>query len=177
MNDKVYIVGCSETIHYNATVDTVLMFDPQTNQCGQVGRLPYIVSSMATTTWNDNLVVLSGLDSNHNELNSAVMYNVTNGNHQMLPEMGNKRYGSTAATIGDNILVIGGRDAISERLDSVECFNLGTNAWTDFPATTDWNYCFDIRTCSEDCLFQVIFQMETTVNSILCKYSFCQSPQ
>ncbi len=63
---------------------------------------------MATVTWKDNVVILGGKDKEGNKRNTVILYNVTTGSHRMLPEMRKKRYGCTAVTIGDNIIVIGG---------------------------------------------------------------------
>ena len=63
-----------------------------------------------------------------------LMYNVTTGSHRMLPSMKKKRYGCTAVIIDDNIVVMGGSGDDCKALNSVECYNIDTNTWTEFPA-------------------------------------------
>ena len=97
----------------------------------------YWVKWMATVTWKDNVVILGGLDNQDNILNTVILYNVTTGNHRMLPEMTTKRWGCTAVIIGDNIIVMGGQDETETDLKSVECFNFNANTWTEFSAMTE----------------------------------------
>jgi hypothetical protein len=52
----------------------------------------------------------------------------------MLPEMTKKRHGCTAVSIGNYIITMGGLDEAETELNSVECYNLHTNTWTEFPA-------------------------------------------
>ena len=138
INDKIYIAGGTTTVYYGDATDTVLMFDPQTNTCSeQPSPLPFPVTSVATATWEDNVVVLGGKNRQGNVLNSVVMYNVTTGRHRILPEMNRRRHGGAAVTIFDGIIVLGGRDENESPLNSVECFNFRTNAWTDFEPMTE----------------------------------------
>jgi N-acetylneuraminic acid mutarotase len=138
VNDKVYIIGGKTTGYVNKDATaTVLMFDPATNTCTQLTKLPYPVYAMATVTWKDNVVVLGGANKKGNVLNSAIVYNVTTGSHRMLPEMTKKRRDCTAVIIGDNIITIGGCDETHTTLNSVECYNLETNTWTEFPAMAE----------------------------------------
>jgi hypothetical protein len=137
VNDKVYIIGGRTTGYAKDPTDTVLMFDPATNTCTELKKLPYPVFAMATVTWKDNVVVLGGVDKKGNVLNSVILYNVTTGSHRMLPEMTKKRCKYTAVIIGDNIITIGGCAEILTKLNSVECYNFETNTWTEFPAMAE----------------------------------------
>ncbi|CAB4043154.1 kinase, partial [Paramuricea clavata] len=107
VNDKVYIIGGRTACYNKDATDTVLMFDPATNTCTELMKLPYPVFAMATVTWKDNVVVLGGEDEKANVLNSVILYNVTTGSHRMLPEMTKKRCYCTAVIIGDNIVTMG----------------------------------------------------------------------
>jgi hypothetical protein len=149
VNDKVYIIGGKKTISHKHAKNTILMFDPATNTCTKLKKLPYAVSNMATATWKDNLVVLGGADKEDNVLNTAILYDVTTGSHRKLPEMPKKRFCCTAVAIGENIITMGGRDETGIILNSVECYNFDRNTWTEFPAmvqatfsaTAVANYC------------------------------------
>jgi hypothetical protein len=134
VNDKIYIVGGSKTGSHENAKDTVLMFDPATNTCTELNRLPYRVSKMATVTWKDNVVVLGGRDRDKRPLNTALLYNVTTGSYRMLPAMRRKRYGCTAVIVRDNIIVMGGTENILADIRYCECFSFDTNTWTEFPA-------------------------------------------
>ena len=137
VNDKIFIIGGKRTGLFKEATNTVLMFDPATNSCTEIKSLPYQVSSMATVTWKDNVVILGGRDDQDNILNTVILYNVTTGNHRMLPEMTTKRWGCTAVIIGDNIIVMEGHGELYTDCNSVECFNFYTNTWTELPAMTE----------------------------------------
>jgi N-acetylneuraminic acid mutarotase len=137
VNGKVYIIGGRTTGYAKDATDTVLMFDPATNTCTELKKLPYPVYAMAIVTWKDNVAVLGGVDKKGNVLNSVILYNVTTGSHRMLPERTKKRRDCTAAIIGDNIITIGGRDESVTKLNSVECYNFETNTWTELPAMAE----------------------------------------
>ena len=140
VNDKIFIIGGTTTGLFEDATNTVLMFDPATNTCTEIKPLPNRLSSMATVTWKDNVVILGGLDNQGNILNTVILYNVTTGSHRMLPEMTTKRYGCTAVIIGDNIIVMGGMIETETELKSVESFNFNTNTWTEFPAMTETRF-------------------------------------
>ena len=132
---KVYIIGGMETSDpiRGGPTNTVLAFDPRKNTCTEMKSLPYPVSHMATTVWNDNVVVLGGKDNEGNVLNTGIMYNVTLKKAIPFPPMENKRYGCTAVTFGDNIIVMGGLNEGREKLNSVECYNAVSKKWTELP--------------------------------------------
>ena len=137
VNNKIYIIGGSTTIFAKDSTNTVLMFDPVTNTFTELQSLPYSVSRTAKLTWKDNVVLLGGLGKKRNFLNNGLLYNVAEGNSCMLPKMKEKRYGCTEAVIGDNIVVIGGKDTTNTDLSCVECYNFDTNKWTEFPSLTE----------------------------------------
>ena len=149
VNDKIFIIGGTKTGSCQDPTNTVLMFDPATNICTEIKSLPYQLSRMATVTWKDNVVILGGLDNQDNILNTVILYNVTTGNHRMLPEMTTKRWCCTAVIIGDNIIVMAGKNKTNPYLKSVECFNLNTNTWTEFQAMieTRWDATAVVKYC------------------------------
>jgi hypothetical protein len=137
VNGKIYIIGGRTAGRCEDATNTVLMLDPAANTCTEIKPLPHPVSTMATVTWKDNVVVLGGRDNQGNILNTVILYNVTTGSHRMLPEMTNKRYGCIAVIIGDNIITMGGCDETHTELNSVECYKFQTNIWTEFPAMAE----------------------------------------
>ncbi len=137
VSGNIFIIGGGTTGVYELATNTVLMFDPVTNTCTELKPLPYAVSSMATATWKDNVVVLGGKDKERDTRSTVILYNVTTGNHRMLPEMRKKRFGCTAVTIGDNVIVMGGYDETGKDLKSVECYNFNINTSTEFPAMAE----------------------------------------
>ena len=141
VNDKIFIIGGTTTGFVKDATNSVLMFDPATNTCTEIKSLPYQLSRMATVTWKDNVVILGGLDNQDNILNTVILYNVTTGNHRMLPEMKTKRWSCTAVIIGDDIIVMGGANETDTVLKSVQCFNFNTNTWTELPAMTEERWC------------------------------------
>ncbi|CAB4037379.1 E3 ubiquitin- ligase NRDP1 [Paramuricea clavata] len=137
VNGKIYIIGGRTAGRCEDATNTVLKFDPATNTCTELKPLPHPVSSMATATWKDNVIVLGGRDNQGNILNTVILYNVITGSRRMLPEMTNKRYGCIAVVIDDNIITMGGCDETHTELNSVECYNFQTNIWTEFPAMAE----------------------------------------
>ena len=129
IGDEIFIIGGTKGPD---TRDTVALLNVKTNECTELGRLPYPVSHMAATLWLDNVLVLGGKNKENKALNTAIMYNVTLKKAIRFPPMKNKRYGCTAVTIGDNIIVMGGWNEAGEKLKSVECYNV-VGGWKDLP--------------------------------------------
>ena len=137
INEKIFIIGGTTTGFFQGATNTVLEFDPTTNTCTELNRLPYPVYHMATVAWKDIVVVLGGRDNESNIRNTVILYNVTTRSHDMLPAMTKKRYGCTAATIGNDIIVMGGWDENGIAVNSVECYNFDINTWTELPEMTE----------------------------------------
>ena len=149
VNDKIFIIGGTTTGLFKDATNSVLMFDPATNSCTEIKSLPYRILTMATVTWKDNVVILGGKDNQDNALKTVIRYNVTTGNHSMLPEMTTKRKECTAVIIGDNIIVLGWGYKNNTDLNSGECFNFNTNTWTELPAMTEtiWGATAVVKYC------------------------------
>ena len=59
------------------------------------------------------------------------MYNVKTEESDMLPSMRYSRYGCPAVVVGNNIVVLGGRNGRGQGLKSVESFNFELNTWQE----------------------------------------------
>ena len=124
---------------YRDNLSSVLLYDIKNNLCKQLAPLPYEVSDMATVRWEDNVVVIGGIDKRCNILNTVIMYNVKTEQSHMLPPMRCKRWGCTAVVVGNNIVVLGGNGE-QGRLKSVESFNFELNTWQELPEMSQARY-------------------------------------
>ena len=131
-DDKVLIVG-----GYNdsdKTLDSVLEFDPKTNKCKVMPKLPAALRRMATVRWKDEVVVIGGHNKDDKPRNDVFTYNCKTGMITTLPSMLEKRYNCCAVITGNTIVVMGGLNEKRERLNTVECFTMGSSAWKYLPA-------------------------------------------
>ena len=126
VEDKVLILGGLDS---EWTMDSVLEFDPTTNKCKEMPKLPLALSEMATVRWRDEVVVLGGEDKDNQVRNDVFMYNSKTGKITALPSMLEKRYGCCAVITGNTIVVMGGLNDERENLSSVECFTMGSSTW------------------------------------------------
>ena len=134
-DDKVLIVG-----GYNdsdKTLDSVLEFDPKTNKCKVMPKLPVALRGMATVRWKDEVVVIGGHNENENSRNDVFMYNCKTGMITALPSMLEKRCDCCAVITGNTIVVMGGENEKGEVLNTVECFTMGSSAWKYLPAMNE----------------------------------------
>ncbi|XP_076811857.1 uncharacterized protein LOC143458872 [Clavelina lepadiformis] len=80
------------------------------------------------------LYALGGWDGN--TTNTAECYDPRNGKWEYIPPMKTCIYGLTAVVLNNEIYAIGGYDG-SNRLSSVEKYNLDTKTWIDVPSMTE----------------------------------------
>ena len=135
--DKVMILGGDGS---QGSVDTVLEFDVNKNECKKMPPLPHPLSSMATVCWRDQVVVLGGCNDREKALNDVFMYDCKTGKATALPSMLEKRCGCRAVITGDTIVVMGGDDENEKDLSSVEHFTMGGSAWEYLPAMNKARY-------------------------------------
>ena len=132
--DKVLIFGGEGR---RGAFDSVLEFDPETNECKEVAALPHPLARMATVRWRDQVVVLGGCDKNGHVLNDVFMYDCKTGKIESLPPMLEERYGCCAVITADTIVVMGGENISKnenvDTLNSVECFTMGSSKWNNLP--------------------------------------------
>ena len=132
-DEKILIFGGKANNHYEDCLDSVVMYDVTENECKEIEPLPFPIYGMATVRWNDNVIVLGGVDQQYEPLNTVIMYNITTGESKMLPCMKCKRDGCTAVISGKLIVVMGGYNREDGELDSVECFSFNNYSWEELP--------------------------------------------
>ena len=136
--DKVLILGgCNDS---GGTLDSVLEFYPNRNECKEMPKLPAPLMRMATVRWREEIVVLGGLNKEREVVNDVFMYNIKTGKITVLPSMLEKRYGCCAIITGDTIVVMGGMNEKGEYLNTVECFTMGGSTWEYLPSMNKARY-------------------------------------
>ena len=139
-DDSLLILGGTTTGGCRNSLSSVALYDIKNNVCKQLKPLPYEVSEMASVRWEDNVVVLGGLDKRRKALNTVVMYNVKTEQSHMLPSMRYRRGACTAVVVENNIVVLGGVDEQWQKLKSVEVFNFERNTWQELPEMSQARY-------------------------------------
>ena len=134
--DSLLIVGGTTTVNYKDNLSSVVLYDIKKNECKQLSPLLYEVSGMATVRWQDNIVVIGGVDKHGKALNTVIIYNVKTEQSHMLPRMRHKRNGCTAVVVGINIVVLGGLGENGEE-KSVESFNFQRYSWEELPEMSE----------------------------------------
>ena len=138
-DDSLLILGGKTTYSDQSSLSSVVLYDIKNNVCKQLTPLLYEVSRIATVRWEDNVVVIGGVDKRGNRLNTVIMYNVKTEQSHMLPPMRCKRSGCTAVVVGNNIVVLGGWGD-QGHLKSVESFNFERNTWQELPGMSQARY-------------------------------------
>ena len=132
-DDSILIVGGKKTLRSRDNLSSVLSYDINKNECQQLPALPYAVSEMATVKWDENVVIIGGVDKDDKPLNNVMIYNMKTGNSHMLPPMLHKRKGCMAVVIENTIVVLGGENEEGYYLKSVEGFNFERFSWEELP--------------------------------------------
>ena len=87
INDDIFVLGGATSLNNENNLDSVLMYDINSNQCKEMAPLPFAVSNMATVSKGDDVFVIGGRDKNDKVLNTVVKYNTNTGKSELLPEM------------------------------------------------------------------------------------------
>ena len=132
VEDKVLILGGLNS--YGEAMNSVLEFDPPTNRCKEMPKLPFALKRMATVHWKDEVVVLGGQDKDNQVRNDVFMYNSKTGKITTVPSMLEKRWLCCAVLTGNTIVVMGGQNDAGEIVSSVEYFTMGNSTWAYLPA-------------------------------------------
>ena len=136
LNQSVAIVGgnCTETTYtfFETKVDDVILYDLVKNEVKKLAPLPYRVSMIATVPYQDNIIILGGLDGKRKLLNNVLMYNVTTQECKQLPSMLQSRAGCAAVIMGDVIVAMGGLSNTGA-INTVEYLVLGQDTWKELP--------------------------------------------
>ena len=131
--DKVIILCGSTTGYSSDLVDTVLEYDITNNSFKTLPPLPIKVMYAATAKWNDNILIVGGINDLYERLNTVWLYNVSTGESHKLRPMKQKRDNCAAVVAGNMLVVMGGQCSRAFETVSAECFNFRTNKWTKLP--------------------------------------------
>ena len=137
-DDKILIIGGVD--EDDNVLDSVLVFDPEKNECTEMPPLPRPLSRMATVRWGEQVVVLGGYDEEDEVVNDVFLYNYKTGKITFLPSMLEKRYNCSAVVTGDTIVVMCGVNDKCECMNSVECLSIGGSAWAYLPEMNQNRY-------------------------------------
>ncbi len=131
--DKVIILCGSTTGYSSDLVDTVVEYDITNNSFKTLPPLPIKVMYAATAKWNDNILIVGGINDLYERLNTVWLYNVSTGESHKLRAMKHKRDNCAAVVAGNMLVVMGGQCSRAFETVSAECFNFRTNKWTKLP--------------------------------------------
>ena len=132
--NRILIFGGRKWREYSRTVDSILEFDLNKNECRTLSSLPQAISEMASVRWGDKVVLIGGRNKDGEVLNQVLMYDSTTGKIDVLPSMLEVRSSPCAVITGNMIVVMGGQDAAHRHLASVESFVIGTYSWEYLPS-------------------------------------------
>ena len=135
-DDKVLIVGGTTDINFRFSVNNVEMYDITRNECKEMAALPSAVSCMATVCWDDNVILMGGININNDVINTVITYNIKTGESKVLPSMRSERQGC-AAVVSENKIVVMGGFGNGKEFSSVECFDFLSHSWIELPPMTE----------------------------------------
>ena len=123
--ESLFIFGGSTSSSIVDVADTVLSYNTVNNEFTEMDPLLLASGDVATVRWNDNVIIIGGTARNGKSLNTAILYNVKENTHKMLPSMKHARSSCAATIAGNKVIVMGGYDQVENNfLNSVECFDL-----------------------------------------------------
>ena len=127
-------------------------YDINRNELTTLTTLPYEVYNMATVAYKDNIIILGGQSFPDNyqsgrrevswhPLSDVVMYDIHSLECKRLPSMLQARSVCAAVTMGDVIVVMGGKTIKNDRgrrypdpLQTAEYYVIGDTTWRELPA-------------------------------------------
>ena len=133
VDGKLFIFGGTTTGYYKDAVDSVVVYDINTNKFKPRPSLPKPVCYMSTVTWGNMIIVIGGLNKNNQILNDVIMYDTETRRSERLPSLKHKRGGHSAVITDDVIVVFGGWNQEQGHLNSVESFKMGSDGWKELP--------------------------------------------
>ena len=150
INHKIYILGGTTTDFAKDATDSVLVYDLVKCKLKSCPPLPYAVCCMATVIWGKTIIVVGGLNKDHEALNDVIMYDTDNGHSSILPSMIYKRNGCSAVISNDVIFAMGGKNVEEAYLNSVECFTMGIKEWRKLPGMIEKRRCAPVAVISRN---------------------------
>ena len=117
-------------------------FDPIAGTWSELAQLQVARTGAAAAALSGRMYVVGGADSDvrHSSVEcldaaDAVAHAAGGDGAEWctVPAMGTARFGCAAAVAGSKLLVVGGADATHMSVSSIECFDPGTQAWSEAP--------------------------------------------
>ena len=109
------------------------------NKFDEIHQLKSGIKFMATVTCGDLVLIIGGVSSTGEVLNTVKMFNIKTMKTYMLPPMNHKRYGCSAVAVNNHIVVLGGYNS-NKALNVVECFDFSTYTWNELPPMVEAKY-------------------------------------
>jgi hypothetical protein len=143
-NGKVLVAGGRDSSF--TVLNTAELYDPTTGHWTstnplKVGRTNATASLITSGTHNGQVMLAGGTDGNGHILNSVEFYDPTSNSWTAgtaTENMPTARVFQNAVTLGNgHILVLGGSNKTSGRLNSADVYDPGTDTWSSF-STTSW---------------------------------------
>nr|KAF6450529.1 hypothetical protein HJG59_008399 [Molossus molossus] len=133
-DDKIYVVA-GKDLQTEASLDSVLCYDPATSKWNEVKKLPIKVYGHNVVSHKGMIYCLGGKTDDKKCTNRVFIYNPKKGDWKDMPPMKIPRSMFGVAIHKGKIVIAGGvtEDGLSS---SVEAFDLTTNKWeamTEFP--------------------------------------------
>lgn len=121
-NDQIYIVG-GYANHEDSTATTqVVRFDPATLQTETLADFPRRIAEAAAVVYRDTLLVIGGNSEDVRTLGvsgTILWYDEANDTWEPWGDLPEPRFQHTAQTVGDQVIVIGGRAFTTPPGDSI----------------------------------------------------------
>ncbi|XP_076815127.1 kelch-like protein 7 [Clavelina lepadiformis] len=133
------LVYCAGGWNDTGRLSSCESYNPEERKWSSIRNMKKKRSYHALVSARGLLYSLGGYDDDNNAINTAECYDPRNGKWKYIPRMKTRRYGLTAVVLNNEIYAIGGRDG-SNRLSSVEKYNLDTKTWTDVSCMNEERY-------------------------------------
>lgn len=139
-NDKIYLIGGIRNGHIDGHVRWLDAFDPQTGEWQKLPDAPRQRDHFQAAIVDGKLYAVAGRRTSYATKQSFELtipevdvYDFSTGKWSILPPSGNlptERAGTTAITVGDKLIVIGGESGSQEAAHSeAEIYNPDTGKW------------------------------------------------
>lgn len=139
-DEKIYLVGGNKNGHKGPSVNWFDVYDPESGEWSILPDAPHARDHAVAAIANDKLAVASGRQSAFPEIFAGVVletdiYNfATSKWESFADDIPTGRAGSMVATVGNEVLVIGGESSSLQLAhDNVEALNIDTGLWREFP--------------------------------------------
>ncbi|MDR8390345.1 hypothetical protein NC796_04275 [Aliifodinibius sp. S!AR15-10] len=143
-NDKIFVVGGSQNGHIGGHVRWFDSFDPETGEWEQLAEIPRFRDHFQAAVIGGKLYAAGGRRTSQASgrvfqltIPEVDVYDFETGEWNPLPPTGDlptERAGTTAISVGNNLVVIGGESGTqSEAHSEVEAYNTETGKWQSLP--------------------------------------------